>query len=840
MAQIDLSRFSPDLPQQTRQRQEFAGEGEANAYKALASLGNTMASVATDLHNKEMDIYTDRESANAESKLQIDVTQEKVRAAQNRNQDNQVLTAQGTSTGLTYEEYISQYIDEKRTAAYDALSEPISKIKFDNKITPWATQTKAQSAIDNANLTAKLSDEQADVFINQESRTITNSTPIELSDNLDQALANFRANQGELLRKSMGDIGLQTKLLKATNQFVRSAFETNLVDMQADPSYANTSSINFAEFTGLGIHLVDIGTAEKYFKAQYFDIMGEEADDDYIKTLTAEMVEAGSTNMKIEQNPHYAATQSPEKQADDIRRGLSIMFNKKKEKDHSSTEYKTVRDNIMAIPLDMGGSEKTWQGMDRIMLAPKKLMELWQNPELNSAQTPVKVVQDMLEANANFIKFKQQMTPSRSLMKGKDLAGDFWKQNVASISALVADDPTLTKALNKYADVLGTDYRAKFKNATEGEARQIKNVISNDPEKAMILYGSERLTQLANGAFPNGKPINEKNLSALDRTFRGEFAGALSPWSRDVGQNLIGEIASKYFTSTRALLESNDPANQALAYEPLKKLSPEFGGKLLTVMESKGYIKPNDAASLRAGWLLDGGENTQLYKDIISSGSKLTVTGLNNTFMDKADNQEIFKNVTERVTEKVNKFYEFSTDMQGKQSVIAHVRNYVLKAKSDDMSLNEDEFTDNTIKQLLNDNKMNLNTKSIKGTFKKIKPDEDTSAVENSMETKLNIFKGNLIKGTVDVDMNKVPGFERKFGKYDVTKNGQQPSKKNPIANGKIIRDFFANDAYDISYESANDAGKDRSAYIVVRDKSTNQKAFLRDSKGNVIKVSVD
>src|SRR5438105_4895277 len=98
MAQIDLSRFPAAIPEVGRERQVFEGEGDVNAYKALANLGGNMAAMATDFHNKELDIFTDRESQTALSKFKLNVATEQARALNNRSAKDTIIDADGNDT----------------------------------------------------------------------------------------------------------------------------------------------------------------------------------------------------------------------------------------------------------------------------------------------------------------------------------------------------------------------------------------------------------------------------------------------------------------------------------------------------------------------------------------------------------------------------------------------------------------------------------------------------------------------------------------------------------------------------------------------------------------------
>lgn len=174
MAQIDLSKFSPSIPEMGRERQYFSGEGEASAYKALANLGGTVAGLAIDLHNKELDIRTDRESDDALNKYKESVGLETNRAMLDRDPNTGLVR----SSGKTFDQHMANYMKEQKKTSYESLTNNISKVKFD----PIANNWTADQNISNVFKNTELQKKDSDIVLSKS--TSVNSDKIRLSNTL--------------------------------------------------------------------------------------------------------------------------------------------------------------------------------------------------------------------------------------------------------------------------------------------------------------------------------------------------------------------------------------------------------------------------------------------------------------------------------------------------------------------------------------------------------------------------------------------------------------------------------------------------------------------------------
>jgi hypothetical protein len=515
---------------------------------------------------------------------------------------------------------------------------------------------------------------------------------------------------------------------------------------------------------------------------------------------------------------------SPEKRIDTYKKIMSLHPQANK---HSADELTRKVNDIKSIPLDVGNASKTFQGIDRAKEALPKLIELFNNPEYRPHKSDYAWVSDMYEANANNILFKHIMTPSLAGERGVDYAR-FHRDNLESIASQISD-PALLKTLKENETILGTKYRADKKADAEHTIRAMRAGISKSPEVAALLYGSERIYNLASKAFKSDGTIDEKNLTTLDRAFQSDFASAVAPWNKDASQKLISNLASKYFQSNRNLLESNNPENIAKGLDPLTKLSPEFGGRLLTTMESNGQIKQKDAMQLRAAFVLKDSTNKGLYNDIVAANTGATLRATQTTYFSDKDMKQKFMNMYDLVKKGVDSFYGYSADAQSKEAVAQNITNYVAKYSLDG-SVDSQEFATRTIKELLHKEKINLNESDIKGTIKRATPDEDPADVADKLGAKLKTIKSQIIKGQLDIDMSKIPGYQEHMGKYN-------PKDK---MGASIVKDFFVNDNYDITLETPTDSGNGRELILTARDKKSGQKAYIRSKKNQIYSIRAD
>lgn len=516
---------------------------------------------------------------------------------------------------------------------------------------------------------------------------------------------------------------------------------------------------------------------------------------------------------------------TPEKKVENLKRILSIKADENK---HGLEILNTRMKNIINIPLDLGDAKKTFIGLDRSNGALKEAIKQFDDPsigrfEFHSASW---WTEQFYAANANKIVNDMVMNPYKYGNKGFDFA-KFHKANIESIMQSVEGNKEILNELN--LGLTGTAFRAEQKKIAEKSYRAIKYAVSKNPEMAMIFYGSDKLNNYANRAFtPNG--INEKALQQLNSVFNNEFAGTLTPWNIDASNRLMGEVASKYYKSVSRLLESNDPNNQALALDPLTKLSPEFGGKLITIMQTNGQIDESAANSLRVAMTFNKTKNQALYNSIISSSQGAKDQEIKSYYSSSAEKKDELTLIRQTVSDKINEFYQFSTDAQSKEAMSKNISNYIAYEKMRDPSQNESNLIDRTIKELLNKEKINLNSSSIAGTLAKAHTEESEDEIDTQMSKKLASYKSKIIKGELNIDFSKVPGYSESLGKYKTDTNMRK----------KIMADFFVNDNYDIRFETMNDTGNSRDVYLVGRDKSTNQKFMLRTIDNQIIKERVD
>lgn len=356
MAQIDLSRYTPAIPDTGRERQVFAGEGDVNAYKALANLGGNMANMAIDFHNKEMDIFTDRESQTALSQFKLNVADEQARALNNRTAKDTIIDAQGNDTGKTYDQHIAEYIDEQRKAADDSLTENISKVKFGGESDAYSNHEKIKAVFKNSQIVAESGIRNYKMGISAHSDAIIQSDGLNVKKNFEAALINLDKDQGQDLLKTNGTTLYNAQKLQGQKELITSALDTSIREAKTYPSAIH----DFSALTGLGMEFKDLGNLKKYVITQYTDSHGEPPEEKEMNNIlnyitgedTSKMKDTDATPASINQ-PHEAMkTLTPEEKRDKINQMLSISFKNEKEKSGNIT--KQIKD-VQAAP-----SEASW------------------------------------------------------------------------------------------------------------------------------------------------------------------------------------------------------------------------------------------------------------------------------------------------------------------------------------------------------------------------------------------------------------------------------------------------------------------------------------------------
>lgn len=331
MAFIDLSKYTAQGPEINRQRQVFEGEGDVNAYKALASLGGTLANVATDFHNKELDIFSDREAMNGMSMLKERTAEEQNWALNNIDKDNFVVDRNGISSQKTYDQYIADFVDEQKKATQEGLSEEISKTKFEAQSTSYVTQEKVNAVFKNSAITTeravtdfnKRVSEQGEeiLYSDQDTVAVLNDKLMDMTDHV------------ELVRKSNGETVAIALTDKMNKQFYSSAMDASLRRMETDPS----AVADFSRLSGLGLMFKNKGDFSKYVTQQYIDIYGDNPTEDQMayfdELFTSKEVDTlGGAALLSDSHP-LSNMLSLEEKKDYLNKALKITFRNKNNQD---------------------------------------------------------------------------------------------------------------------------------------------------------------------------------------------------------------------------------------------------------------------------------------------------------------------------------------------------------------------------------------------------------------------------------------------------------------------------------------------------------------------------
>ena len=832
MALIDLSRLNTDINTNNPVPRVFSEEN-ASGFNEMAKFGQQLTDTAMTLFAKKQEVETDREALTAMTAYREDVNKAHDFASKNKD----IRTGFIADTQLTYDQYMSQVIEDRRKFYEDGMKEEMSKAKFNPQANTFGSDEKIKSIFEATKIASEGAKELTNEQISLSSDRIRYADPLTLTKTLDEELGKL-GDHFKVIEKSAGSYTAKELEVKAKRELTLAAIKNSLLTMHTD----TRGSTDFNELLGsvlLPKEFVDSkGSIKKYVKGSVEDVtinaIPEKDREEYLKQFG--MIDeqgnytelafnlANNASISAYENSKYVT--ASEKQAF-FAEALSIVLDRKKNSENNGKDLEILLNNIINIPLDLGKWKKTTVGFDRMKGALGEVLALRSDERFHGERTPLQWLDKMYEADANYVEFLRQSSPTLALQKGNEFNRQTSLMRIQN-AIMESKDYALKSAFNEWSKYLGTSRRAKERTADEAKSRSIKLAMANNPEEARIVFGSESLERAAQAAYTD-KGINEKALINLERKFQGEFRLAIAPWNKDAPQTAIAQLATKFYTSNKNILESNDPRAISLAFDPFIKLSPEVGAKMLTTLESKGYMKPDDVASLRTRLVFRGNSNQSLVRDVVSTSQGAGLKELN--ILAKKEPEQ-FKKINDKVTELVNDFYGYSADSTTKAVAINHMRNYVFNKWANNSSLDVEEYATSLSKQLLHDDKINFNSTNVKGTVKRVNSQEDADDIQSRLETKLNTFKSNAIKGTIDIDLSSIPGYSNKLGKV-----GEKDKSK---LNQAVMKDMALNINYDTVLESADDSGNDRKMYVTIRDKNTNQKYYLRNSKGQLHTIEVD
>lgn len=623
MALIDLSRYAPPTIEANRGREYFEGEGDVNAYKAMASFGGNLANIAIDLHTKEMDIFTHREATNALEKMKLDFTTKQAYALQNIDENNFVV-----GTEKTYDQFIADTIDESRAAYYDSLTEPVSKTKFEAAAASWVTGEKTQAVLKNSAIVTENSIKSFDKGVSNKSNEVLYSNSTDLIDNLNDAFVNIRDTEGEILRKSAGATVAIKKLEAAKKSLYESAMEASLRNMKDDPNSLHT----FVQLSGTGVMFKNRGEFSQYVLQQYMDTFDEYPDQDEAKALLDEIVgpegdvgQLGQTALTTEGHP-FSDLLSPEEKKQYLERMLSIKFKNKKEKQGN---LKAQIEDWKAAP---NIKPFTFVDLENWISEGQRLLN---DPHFRGNNTDIvrvvyeaadkKIMQDanvyLLNKGAkgydNFIK---ESAVKRDAYAGMILSGIMSPEEYAQAKK---NNPSVGA---KYALTVENNLRELQKNVNLKKNRDSMYFAQSDPTYSNLAHQAIQVSP------SGGITINQKALGQLTTYTNQTLKRVGTAQAAMDSMNALPSKLMNDFSNNIAILP---PDKQLDVFKQINAGNPQLATGLYTQMVKQGKLSL-EQASLAA--------NAQVGESKTADAMTGTLISLNNKFT-KQYEADLIKNM---------------------------------------------------------------------------------------------------------------------------------------------------------------------------------------------------
>jgi len=575
MAFIDLSKYKAPLPEMNRGRQVFEGDGDVNAYKALASLGGTLANVATDFHNKELDIFTDREAMNGMSELKTKVAEEQNWALNNIDKDNFVVDRNGVSSQKTYDQYMADFTDQEKEATYGSLSEEISKTKFEAQATPFVTNEKVNAVFKNSAITTEraVTDFNQEVSFNGEKILYSDQDTVAV---LDDKIIDMK-DHVDLVRKSNGETVALALEAKMNRQFMGSAMDATLRRMQTDP----TAMLDFSKLTGLGLMFKNKGEFSKYVTQQYIDIYGETPTDDQLKYFdellqNKEVDGLGQAAILSEAHP-LADTLSLEEKQSYLKQALAITFKNKEKKDLDfSLKMKDLIKQPSTVEFKQGGKEavEKWIASYQSVVAT----------ETPASVTDYQLLQQIGEAATSAVMTDAERdlinTGSRGYTSSPEMYEKRRRDYVTAIMAPIMGPERIDELYAKYP-ALGASAKASMQDGLQKLQRQTLTKMQTSPDSLVV---QERqyynLSRSAIRFDARGNMIADPKAISAMNTYRRQMLNNMGTVKATMDSKDI--LPSAQLKSVMDRLQVMDASQQRQFFEQVNAGSPEVATALYT------------------------------------------------------------------------------------------------------------------------------------------------------------------------------------------------------------------------------------------------------------------
>lgn len=873
MALVDLSRFSPDIRQDNRQRQVFSNEG-AEVYQSLARVGQKVADISleivqknrlrehADYQTKTMNTLKEREAAfdaewaigakagvikdadgltYLESKnkfLKTNIDELKTNAPDQGLADNYSNTleqyrsnstvnaiAQNYKLGIEASEFNWGNFDLKEKKAFSELDSGSYNDYYQTKYKPGLDNLYAETSL----LSVSKADERVKKSKMEVSKQILDKaanvdfkrTPItQVVDQIMPLNVTFSEQNQRLtieFIKTVKENGTPEQLrgvLEAHNE--TSKFMTSKAIDNLDKNYkTGMSGMTPAEYEGLRNKLST--SLEKFNQLDAKKVEAELKGD----VLQLEDIEIEGLYLTDSEGKAVSRGNTDIWDNADPNDRLNFYQKILDWKAASGNDAKSSIDleinNLIHLP-----STFTFKDFKNVNYSPDTIAKLYQDNLDTYRNRPAEMAEKLYQASMQKLIMDTALSPSKFKQRGYD-AELIHQQALAKAASYGL--PGIDQVIARGA--VGAKWKANYRLSAESSYRKYTALAQTNPMQVLFLTGSSKLLKAADDIYKNGR-FDDAAISRFNQLANSEVGSLMTGANRT---KLDKEITAPLVKVLKNEIENararGDTNYDGIMNKTIMKLEPNARA---TVLERLMQGDANDremGRTLIFKSLHGNAENSVITNAVISANTEAEMKDVN----DLKSSDPIFKSRSEKAVAKIKTIYNsyYSSGKAGvnPESISAGgnaLVNYVnseLKSNpsGDPAEIAQAAFT------AFHKGKIAVGTSSLRGTIA-LKEDETLSRAEASSELELNRFKSELFKGKIQVNVENMPLTDK------MIKSG---------VNFKTVEGFnkFMGFGYKLQFQTIDDAGRGREVVPVFIDEKTGVKYHIRDANKKLIRRSI-
>lgn len=865
MALVDLSRFSPDIRQDNRQRQVFSNEG-AEVYESLARVGQGVANYGIEIVKKDrIKQHTDYQTKVAtdlsESETMFDTEWAiSAKAGVTRNSD-----------GLSYLEaknkFLKNKIEDARQNApdaglFDEYSNTLEKYRSASTVDAIKQNYKLGMEASDYNW-KKLAEESGKQFASIESGSYnaawqkkkleldaayadTSVYSISVADKnrkeLEQGLANV------IIDKNMNVDWKQTDIFSVVNEImpleVSLSADNTRTTIQFLKDYKENASpeeYKVASEAYLQLQKNNLAVAKENVKRNFalpssqvtpeeFKSVNEKLDKKMGMLAEGDVLQLDAIEIEAEFTPAEKKaiargdagiwnSLTAEKQIDYM---SGVLDWKARSSSSSKSDFDFQITQWKANVNDLGRGDTTFRGYNRFTEGPKRISDLIRTRPDIVQGNEVRYTNDLYESIMDKLLLDNALNPGTMAAKGWDAAA---LHNKALAQLQSYQIPAVDKGLASGAVgiKITSDYTIK-----QGEAfRKMRAYASQNPAGALMLVATDSFHKAANDILASGT-FNSAAYNKMDAIAKRQMAPFLgSTYRSKLDEQLVAPLIATLKNDIDTARASGDENYDKL----ITKTLPKDANTFATIMErmlEKGTAEDKSVARAIIFKRQHGNSaNMEMTNAVLKANTPAELKVVSELIASDEKFKEKSQLATEAVVKLVANFYDVDkgavnpTSVAGSRNALI---NYVKSSMAENPALSPKEASERAFNVFFQ-NKVAVGTSSMRGTVLK-KEGEDQSKVEKASSELLSQFKKELREGKVQLDTSSIP-LTPEMVKAGVSFKTAQGLNK------------FTEMGYDIYLESIDDSGRNREVYPVILDKNTKAKYYIRDANKNPIRRSI-